>query len=210
MVIPPLIGILIMGPYKPLQDLGWWVYPLEISWEFRLDPEIAHIFEAFHPGSPVFSWDMHRKNQQQRKVMKFLKLRRSHTFPPPRSANKTSNKKKGQKFCLKEIWMNLKMCARVGKMNLWMHMLFLSQTCARHFLWSWLALRWHHIIIHTDTSPHEGFSSICSPKPLQFSSLETLPGRMAAGTNAVPLCCKVRFRASGPVPTWWGCATRAE
>ena len=27
MVIPPSIGILIMGPYKPLL-LGWWVYPL--------------------------------------------------------------------------------------------------------------------------------------------------------------------------------------
>ena len=29
MVIPPFIGILIMGPYKPLL-LGWWPFPMEI------------------------------------------------------------------------------------------------------------------------------------------------------------------------------------
>ena len=31
---------------------------------------------------------------------------------------------------------------------------FSSQTCARHSFWPWLASRWHHIIIHTDTVHH--------------------------------------------------------
>ena len=64
-LIPPLIGILgilIMGPYKPLiTDLGWWVYPLLYGNNGSLDP-IAHIHfhwpticpvNLFNPGNPT-------------------------------------------------------------------------------------------------------------------------------------------------------------
>ena len=37
MVIPPLIGILIMGPYKPLRNGVDEFIPMEISWEL-IDP----------------------------------------------------------------------------------------------------------------------------------------------------------------------------
>ena len=63
----------------------------------------------------------------------------------------------------------------------------------------------HHNTYRYSTSPHsndgsfKGSAVSKSPKPLEFS-LNIPPGRMAAGANAVPLCCKVRFRQSGPVP----------
>ena len=49
MIIPPLVGILIMGPYKPLRT---WVdefipYYMEMSWEL-IDP-IAHMSHEKNP-----------------------------------------------------------------------------------------------------------------------------------------------------------------